>query len=72
MKTLISIIFIFLLIMSCKKEYKCVQKISIEINGIIIDSHENIIYSNECLTGKCFNYQEQKHDTIINSKTNCK
>lgn len=61
----------FLVLLSCQKEYKCTQKINIEVQGIIIESHENIIYSNYCLTGNCFNYQEIKNDTIINSKTNC-
>lgn len=56
----------------CQKEYHCTQIITKKVKGVEIDQKEIVLYSENCLDGTCFNYEQRSNDTVTISKTTCK
>ena len=72
MKKFIFLVPLAFLLAGCAKEYQCTQTITKQVNGVEIDNHQNILYSDRCLDSECFNYEQMSNDTLTISKTNCK
>lgn len=72
MKKLILLLPLLAFLAGCQKEYQCTQVITKKVNDVQIDQKEVILYSEECLDGTCFNYEQTVNDTVTISKTTCK
>ncbi|HNW89269.1 MAG TPA: lipoprotein [Bacteroidales bacterium] len=56
----------------CQKEYHCTQVVTRKVNDVQIDRKEITLYSENCLDGTCFNYEQWSNDTVTISQTTCK
>lgn len=72
MKKFILLLPLLAFLAGCQKEYQCTQVITKHVNDVQIDQKEVILYSEECLDGTCFNYEQTVNDTVTISKTTCK
>lgn len=72
MKKLILLLPLLAFLAGCQKEYQCTQVITKKVNDVQIDQKEVILYSENCLDGTCFNYEQTVNDTVTISKTTCK
>lgn len=75
MKKMVFVLFSAVLIAGlsgCQKEYQCTQLITKQVDGIEIEQNKTVLYSNDDLSGQCFNYQQTVNDTVTTSVTTCK